>query len=258
MNNIKISYFRLASDIHLEFKNFTVPALPTDCETLLILAGDIHVGALAVSFVRELASRFAAVFYVFGNHEFYHNQIVRLVDKVKDELADLPNVVVTSDGDVAIFDGVTVIGATLWADANKNDPITKYHLLQRMNDFYVIKNTTRTFTPDDMVKLHSEQLSFIENRLSYHQGCAQPIIVVTHHLPSSFSTPPQYRADFHMNGGYRTELNDIIDKFKPTYWLHGHTHDSCSYEMGNTKVICNPRGYNDENPLFDAELLLEL
>jgi Icc-related predicted phosphoesterase len=255
---IKIKYLRLVSDLHLEFKNFTVPQLDTDSETLLILAGDIYVGTLGVAFVREHASRFGAVFYVLGNHEFYRNQIVGLVDKIKEKVADLPNVFVTTNGETVKFDGVTVIGTTLWADANKNDPVTKFQLSQRMNDFYLIKNITRTFTPDDMVELHKKQLEFIKSQLFENKDSKQPVVVVTHHLPSSFSTPPEFRADFHMNGGYRSELNELIDHYKPTYWLHGHTHDSCNYEMSNTKVVCNPRGYNDSNALFDANLLLEL
>ena len=26
-------------------------------------------------------------------------------------------------------------------------------------------------------------------------------------------------------------------------WIHGHTHESFDYEIGKTRVICNPRGY---------------
>lgn len=26
------------------------------------------------------------------------------------------------------------------------------------------------------------------------------------------------------------------------YWIHGHIHTPCQYNIGNTKIICNPHG----------------
>ena len=27
-------------------------------------------------------------------------------------------------------------------------------------------------------------------------------------------------------------------------WMHGHTHSSVDMEIGQTRVVCNPRGYS--------------
>ena len=38
--------------------------------------------------------------------------------------------------------------------------------------------------------------------------------------------------------------NLIMDNDKKIkYWIHGHTHDACDYMIGDTRVLCNPRGY---------------
>ena len=40
-------------------------------------------------------------------------------------------------------------------------------------------------------------------------------------------------------------------------WIHGHTHAPCNYTVGETQVICNPRGYPGESGNgFDLELVV--
>ena len=29
----------------------------------------------------------------------------------------------------------------------------------------------------------------------------------------------------------------------PSLWIHGHIHESFDYDVGNCRVLCNPRGY---------------
>ena len=48
----------------------------------------------------------------------------------------------------------------------------------------------------------------------------------------------------------------MIEEQRPALWVHGHTHDSCDYQVGVTRVVCNPRGYEDENKRFDPELVV--
>lgn len=54
------------------------------------------------------------------------------------------------------------------------------------------------------------------------------------------------------------DLTDVIEDGRPALWVHGHTHDSCDYELGATRIVCNPRGYEDENSAFDPELVVTL
>ena len=47
-----------------------------------------------------------------------------------------------------------------------------------------------------------------------------------------------------LNGGYMTELSEfILDNPEIKLWTHGHTHSSHDYQIGNTRIVCNPRGY---------------
>jgi len=39
-------------------------------------------------------------------------------------------------------------------------------------------------------------------------------------------------------------------------WVHGHTHDPYDYVIGETRVVCNPRGYiGYEAQAVDYELM---
>jgi hypothetical protein len=48
-----------------------------------------------------------------------------------------------------------------------------------------------------------------------------------------------------MNGAFRSELDGFIlskhDRIK--LWVHGHMHNPSDYMIGDTRVVCNPRGY---------------
>ena len=47
----------------------------------------------------------------------------------------------------------------------------------------------------------------------------------------------------------------IHNKIK--YWIHGHMHSNVDYMIGDTRVVCNPRGYSDmENVKFDPRMEL--
>jgi Icc-related predicted phosphoesterase len=61
-----------------------------------------------------------------------------------------------------------------------------------------------------------------------------------------------------LNAAYASDLSDVIEQGRPALWLHGHTHDSCGYQVGSTRIVCNPRGYEDENPKFDPALVVKV
>jgi hypothetical protein len=42
------------------------------------------------------------------------------------------------------------------------------------------------------------------------------------------------------------------------YWIHGHTHTHFDYKIGECRVICNPRGYPNENTGFDPNFEMEI
>ena len=59
---------RYLSDVHLEYRKpadgfLDLPALPTDSNSVLILAGDIGSGVAVVDWLKELSPRFRQVLY---------------------------------------------------------------------------------------------------------------------------------------------------------------------------------------------------
>jgi Icc-related predicted phosphoesterase len=70
-------------------------------------------------------------------------------------------------------------------------------------------------------------------------------IIITHYLPSLKSISQQYQ-NHPRNCFFVCDVEDIIYKIQPLYWLHGHTHSQCNYKIGKTQVIANPYGYPQE------------
>lgn len=52
----------------------------------------------------------------------------------------------------------------------------------------------------------------------------------------------------------------IVEKYGPELWIHGHTHVPCDYELLDTRIVCNPRGYPGEkhDSRFQAGLIVEV
>ena len=52
----------------------------------------------------------------------------------------------------------------------------------------------------------------------------------------------------------------MVENSGASLWIHGHTHASCDYLIGKTRVLCNPRGYapDDLNPCFDPYLIVTI
>ena len=69
-------------------------------------------------------------------------------------------------------------------------------------------------------------------------------MVVGHHSPSSLSIAEWYKDDTLMNGAFHSDLSEfIMDRPQIKLWTHGHMHNVSDYMIGETRVVCNPRGY---------------
>lgn len=213
-----------------------------------LLAGDIQNDR----FVRELGDK---AFYVAGNHEFYGHA----VGDRKQKLSRLPGFL---DDRVCFFNGVRIIGATLWTDYELYGLDLKRDAMEiagrSMNDHRKItwqKEPWLRFRPVEARILHQESRWFIEAALKLpHEG---PTVVMTHHAPHRQSIHLKYRDDI-LNAAYISDLEDLILQHQPDLWVHGHVHSSFDYQVGKTRVLCNPRGYGNENPDFNPSLIVEI
>ena len=268
----------LASDLHLEFQDINLKN--TENAEVLILSGDIMVAedlhnhpsvhsnntvnipdlgrrqetALRFrNFLSRCSFQFPHVIYIAGNHEFYHGRWSASLDHLREECAKFPNVYFL-ERDIKIINEVSFIGATLWTDMNNGDPLTLHAISDMMNDFRIIRNDEHGYTklrPAHAMYRHQQTIGYLKAVLPDMKD--KKVVFVGHHGPSSMSTHPRYANDYLMNGGYRSDLSELIlDNPQIVLWTHGHMHDPFDYMIGTTRVVCNPRGYAGHDPQADV------
>lgn len=254
---------RLISDIHLEFQGFELPKLPTDSEDILVCAGDIGVGLQGADWISGMSDRFKAIIYVAGNHEFYKGNYTKRRKYLREY--KWPKNVHYMDGDYAHIDEYTFIGATLWTDNDKGNPMFDIRVRRELNDYNYIDyddeyGVQHILTPKVTGRLHeADKAKIAEYLLCCDES--RKIVVVTHHLPSYACIHPNYRGS-RLNPAYASSLDDLIFDYEPNLWVFGHSHKSCDITLGNTRLCGNPRGYfidsRGENSEFDPYLRIEV
>lgn len=257
------------SDLHLELEqgpaDFSwIPGVPFPDELdpdVIVLAGDIHRGVNAIHWA-TLTFPETPVILVPGNHEFYRRCLPETLAHMRTAAAQRTSVRLL-DNDVAMFGDVRILGATLWTDFLLYGKARKVFAMRqagrRMNDFQLIHlSDGHAFTPQDSVRLHRRSLKWLIKRLS--EPFNGKTVVVTHHLPSALSIHPRYEGQL-LNTAFASHLDHLMTGPRaPALWIHGHTHASCDYVCGNTRVVCNPRGYVDWdlNGAFKPHLVVEV
>jgi DNA repair exonuclease SbcCD nuclease subunit len=245
---MKISY---CSDLHLEFDfDFACLELKNIHEAdTLVLAGDIFVANRWFTrndrFLENVCKEFKDVVYVMGNHEHYSGDFKRTPSLLKEQFFPFANFHFLNN-EWWEKDGVRFFGSTLWTDMNKRDPYVLSYVSRCMNDFRLVKNGDVLFTTADAAREHSKALASLQFALSDHNP-DNKFVVVGHHAPSPRSIHPRYAGESEMNYGYHSNLEDFIKEYPQiNLWFHGHTHTNFDYQIGETRVACNPRGYVGE------------
>ncbi len=258
---MKLNYM---SDIHTEFdkpfKDFLLNN--TEAADVLVLAGDIETRG-GVYWLKQAAQHYKYVIYVFGNHEYYNEAFPDIRKEVKKEFKGT-NINLLENSSVEL-EGVRFHGATLWTDCGNYNPITINRVDGELNDFRRIhRRVTGTvesftewekdfirFTAQYSTEVHKETVVWLERVVHPND------VVITHHAPSYGSLHPRYKYDTKLNAAYMSEMTKFILKAKPQVWFHGHVHQSFDYMEGETRILCNPRGYvgYEENPSFNKEAI---
>ncbi|MFA5975183.1 MAG: metallophosphoesterase [Elusimicrobiota bacterium] len=242
------------ADLHLEFAPFTSPVERAD---VIVLAGDIHVGAKGIQWAQETFGE-TPVIYIAGNHEYYRQSYPDHLDKMR-EAAKGTNVLFL-ENDSTEIGGVTFLGCTLWTDFNLYGDVKRAmsEAETSMNDYHVIQLglTGRRLQPEDTLSPHKKSVQWLKKTLKTQVG--KPVVVVTHHAPSLQSVAGQYKRDL-VSAAFASPLDRLVAASKAKLWLHGHVHHACDYPIGNTRVLCNPRGYpNETGNGFDPQLVLDV
>ena len=275
-------------DINLQNQeNADVLILSGDICTAKVFKHKPKERAMVRDFFKRCSFQFPEVVYVMGNHEHYDFDMRDTYDRLKFELAPFSNIHLL-EKETWEYKNFTFVGATMWTDMNKDDSLTKWHCGQRMNDFQLIKNSNRMthhknviyaknpdgsglylkdsegnlviervdqyekasrFSVEDSIQDHDKAVDYIKLAVGDR---SKKFVVVTHHAPTPLSIAEWFKGDTLMNGAFASDLSEfIMDRPQIKLWTHGHMHNVSDYMMGDTRVVCNPRGYIKYEPIAD-------
>jgi predicted phosphodiesterase len=228
----------IVSDIHLTHDedhgvDYLTSLIPEEGTQVLVLAGDVgefHWWQGAKQYLDIICNNYPHVLYVAGNHDYYGTTLPE-GDKRFRELDNLIENFHFAEQEVFELDGKKFACCSLWF---KEDP--KSFLYEKwMNDFRVIQD----FKPE-VYERNEDSVEFLRYDIPQDTD-----VVVTHHMPSQLSVHRKYAGD-PCNRFFLCSVDDVILDLQPKLWVHGHTHLPCNYYMGDTRVVCNPRGYPGE------------
>jgi Icc-related predicted phosphoesterase len=221
----------LLSDLHFELHRDHgaefLKRLNTKAE-VLVLAGDICGGWMLPEVMGKFCAKYSRVVLTHGNHEFYRSsrpEVIKFTERACRQNRNL----YWLDCKTATIDGIKFHGTPLWF---KEAPLAPKH---EMNDFTQIE------------KFESWVYSENQRAVEYlTKNVEKGDVVVTHYLPTNGSVAPQYRGN-PLNPFFLCDVEGLIRIKEPALWCHGHTHASFDYQVGETRVVCNPLGYGSEN-----------
>lgn len=164
------------------------------------------------------------------------------------------------ENDCIEIDGICFHGATLWTDFSILGDARFYGIIcqEKMNDHRKIRidPSYSKIKSKDLYQIHSRSRSWLEKSLEMR--CLKKNIVVTHHAPSIKSVPTQFFNN-PVVSAYASNLENLIEKYQPDLWIHGHIHTPVDYTVGKTRIVCNPHGYLDEpNNGHQKQLIIEV
>ncbi len=253
------------SDLHLEFDSEFRPENKHNAD-VLILAGDISIFKYMrpesglyktfMPFFKHVSERWEKILYIPGNHEYYgHTDISSdIIQKVGSELPD--NIHLANNA-VNFHNDIVFVMGTMWTDINRNNPLDVMQFDHYMNDAKQIKDSGRSgyrFDGRSVLREHMVSKLFFKDTIEMHKD--KKVVCITHHAPSPLSVHPRYAGQA-TNCYYNSDLSSLMED-NVVLWVHGHTHDNFDYTIGNTRVISNPKGYEDENKMFNPEFVLTL
>ena len=260
----------VVSDLHLE----TSPAwsFPEDLASfdVAVLAGDIDcpLDRAIDPIAQSPCLTDKPVVVVPGNHEFDSGVFQDVLAEGEARAAENPHVHLLHCR-TAVIQGVRFVGATLWTNYELSGTTRASMILagQEMPDHKVIRYREPSghvshFMPWHTRAEHKLDRAFIEAELaSPFEG---PTVVVTHHLPSRQTIGTRFVGN-PLNPAFASELSPLIEASRPALWVHGHSHHSMDYRLGETRILSNPKGYGPfegkprtENAAFQAAMVVEI
>lgn len=249
---------QILSDLHIDSyvrrgePKGEIPATDAD---IIIVAGDTGNGEYGMSWLQQQAARLQKpILTVAGNHEYFHQDVLEFdaalqhwdnfVDAKQSQ--DMQGVKLLQCDSLDI-DNVRILGCTLWTDYQyqaTDDTIPA--AMQFMRDYKQISAGSVMFSPDISKQIHHKHRQWLLASLQQAYAEGRKCIVITHHSVSPLSVSEKY-AHLPSNAAFVSDLSEwMYADWAPALWVHGHTHEAFDYQLGNTRVVVNPRAYPGE------------
>lgn len=224
--------FDLISDTHLDFYEDASEKLEAIQPTsqILVIAGDFaEMVHTKEEWYQILASKYAHVLYVLGNHEYYRTN-TRAFPLGK--LPHLPPNMHLLNNSIVSIEGKVFAGTTLWFP---DDPMNVQYE-RFMADF----NWIRHFKPW-VYQQHAVARDFLMT--------VDADVWITHHLPFWKCVNQKFERS-NINRFFVAGIEGVYSacKLVPEVIAHGHTHEQVDLMVGpyGTRVVANPYGYPQE------------
>lgn len=218
----------LHCEMHMDEGIRMIDSLPRVGD-VLVVAGDMSNSSGIDTAVDWLCSKFPHVIFVPGNHEYYFSDRDTVLAK-KQKLENKFKNFHWLDGHAIEIKGQRFIGTTGWFRDSPNNWV--YENL--LNDFRLIFSYKKW-----VYKAHEESRQYLLENVRPGD------VVITHHAPTSLSTPARFKTS-QLNRFYVADFQDVIEKCQPKLWIHGHMHEPSDYEVLGCRVVANPKGYPGE------------
>lgn len=252
------------SDFHLEFCPWEEDLWldPNPNADVVVLAGDFatqkqeHLDKL----VQLLSNVTVPIVYVMGNHDFYYNSLSRGRDKFKDMLQKQDDFeCYVLENEFVIIGDTVFYGTPLWTDFELPGYLTPPGIIAKnVSDFYSITHKRKPIGFPRYVQKFQESVQFLREHLTGPRNTKR--VVVTHWAPNMKSIGPQFQGN-PLNPYFVNQLPEGLVSGADV-WVHGHTHGTSDYMVGNCRIVANPRGYPRRNGFenfdFDPHLVIEV
>lgn len=234
---------RLLSDLHLEGYPYYYEYAGED---IVVLAGDIHTHGRH-SFILDQIPRTVKVLMVAGNHEYYGAVFQSVNEHLYNLQAVYPNFCYMENESINI-QGIDFFAGTMFTDWELDSDAwtAKQRAKDGIADFSWIDKIgkdgiERRWNPEDHLQEH---LAFRDGLSQWLAKPAEKRVVISHFVPHPEGSDPKFKGSS-LNPYFLCDMTQYMESVN--LWLYGHTHSSKDMMVGNCRLVCNPRGYGDEN-----------
>lgn len=233
------------SDIHMNFlhpklmRKFLAKVRKIDVP--LIISGDITSGHVLTRHLGLLANACkTTVYFVTGNHDYYHSSFSRVDEVITQATHDHPNLVyLPHSGLVKLNDDTCILGPEGWYDGRSTSGLGSTYF--GMSDFLYIEefrevnrqpNPERKITNVMQTRADAALFDLKLNLSKAEDAGFKNIILVSHPVPFLRMTSPDSDLSpfyvWHDAGQYVGQF--LCDKPNmKLLWLAGHTHEESEY-----------------------------